>query len=248
MEQTLETLNKDLYPWFFGKLEACDVIAIAHTSKYAYRAFLKYIADCLSRMGVSFNLLAHLYCDNTKPHLLEGIFRRMDNRTREVAWMLVYRSLAPDNMKVLLRWVDPNLYYNGALRFACERCAPDCLRVLLDDTRLLSYQDILHDIASRPFDHYGDVMRMLLRDERFQQPLHVAISYAFMYDMVAFKMMVCKDEALRLHHSLFMRSCSENKTEFIKIMIPYAGSEDLQSVLKCKLTKPVRELSNRTHV
>ena len=89
MAYTLETLNKDLYPWFFDKLEACDIIAFAHAYKYAYRAFLKYIAECLGQMGVSFNLLVHLYCDNTKSRLLEGIFRRMDSKKREAVWMMV---------------------------------------------------------------------------------------------------------------------------------------------------------------
>lgn len=255
----LETLNKDLYPWFFDRLVGPDIFAFAHTNKYAYRAFLKYLNDCMNSMsmGIGFDLLVCLYYDNTKSRLLEGIFRRMSSEMREKAWQLVYRSLAQNNVRVLLRWVDPNILNMGALKFACNRGCVDTLRVLLDDPRLLTYNDALYDVEYRAGKHpgsYGDIMRMLLRDKRFQKPFHAAINFALSYgDIVAIKMMIGKAKALPMRHSLYQRACSENKTEFIKIMIPYVSIESIRSVLNTTITKPVRamlllELSNRMHV
>jgi hypothetical protein len=260
MEHTLETLNKDLYPWFFRHLEVCDVIAFAHATRYAYSAFLKYLRTWYSTDGIClFDLyrfsnfskqvylrdLIDIVChDNTKSRLLHGMAQQMTHDTQVTAFWAAIKMRAPANVKVMLKWIDPGYGNNEPLRHACVHNHPEIVKVLLEDPRTRPYSRVLIQLNGCTWRE--EIMHMLLRDARFYTvDLTYAMELAIKYDdNVAFKAMFeTNDNSKNITPYMFMFAIMWNRVKMIKLMVPRMDTESINRRLRWdKMTEKVRSI------
>lgn len=266
----LETLNKDLYPWFFTYLGAIDAFSFAHSSRYAYGAFLTYLRATYTHCGVcsfdiyrfnNFSLRVYLrdlidtVCRvSTKVRLLQGMSQRMTHETRVSTFWTAIKMRTPANVKVMLKWIDPGYGNNEPLMHACAHNQPEIVKVLLEDPRItLSHSNVLRHLDGST--SRAEIMHMLLRDARsWDTDIEYAIELAIKYDdYVAFKMMMHSRHKVITPYTGFS-AIMRNRVRMIKLLALLMETEQIDLRLRQdKMTDNVRmilqsELNKRKNI
>jgi hypothetical protein len=228
MAHTLETLNKDLYPWFFKYLGPFDAYMFACSTPYAYNAFLKFVRVLITGFDIED------YSDHTKISLQDA-HMRMKTRFNQCNYESEMRPYVWDLISVVCRSNTSSRLLDGMMRlvvqptrdFALTMCVrvrcPNNVKVMLkwadpmcmiakqqDNTCTCKYTEIIATLLKYPRLHdriyrmsacslHAQVISTLLCDKRCHVNMHYAMFLAIEYNNIDAFQLTLHDTTICMH-------------------------------------------------